>query len=128
MRLKNQFATFGLFLVIGSLAAAQAPQVKVTGTFSSLEYNEESGDLLGAEVYIFVSGGHWVLYQESPGEPVEPSLVKAKVSGDSIEFTVPDISGGKKTFKGKISKSHLIGKFSGSKELIKLPRRKSYWQ
>ena len=69
-----------------------------------------------------------VLFQESIGEPTAPSLVKAKISGDSIEFTVPAVGGGKRTFTGKITKTHLVGKFSGSKEQLKLLRRASYWQ
>ena len=128
MRLKNLILVFGLFLLLGAFLEAQNPTVKLTGTFSNLEYNEEGGDLLGSEVFIFFAGEHWVLYQESIGEPVEPSLVRAKVNGDSIEFTVPDIGGAKKTFKGKITKTHLIGKFSGSKAAVKLARKKSYWQ
>jgi len=117
-----------LSLVIGPLVFAQQPKVKVTGTFSSLEYNQDGGDLNGVEIFIFFAGEHMVLFQESVGEPVVPSLVKAKVNGDTVEFTVPGIGGGRRTFTGKISKTHLVGKFSGSREQLKLLRRSSYWQ
>jgi len=115
---------------ISSFAIAQQTkaQTKVTGIFSDLNYVEEAGDLIGMEVFIFFAGEPRVLYQESAGEPMEPSLVKARIQGDSIEFTVPQLGGGHRTFKGRITKTHLIGKFTGSRETIKLPRRSSYWQ
>ena len=120
--------TFLLALLIGPSVFAKQPKVKITGTFSSLEYNQEGGDLNGVEIFIFFAGEHMVLFQESVGEPVAPSLVRAKVNGDSVEFTVPGLGGGKRTFTGKISKTHLVGKFSGAKEQLKLLRRSSYWQ
>ena len=128
MNFKSIIKSAFLGLALASAGAAEQPKVHVPGIYSSLDFNDEAGDLNGIEVFIFFAGEHMVLYQESVGEPVAPSLVKAKVNGDSIQFTVPGIAGGKRTFKGTITKSHLIGKFIGSNETIKLPRKNSYWQ
>ena len=128
MNFKNIIKSVFLGLVVASSGAAEKPKVHIPGIYSSLDFNDEAGDLNGMEVFIFFAGEHMVLYQESVGEPVAPSLVKAKVNGDSIQFTVPGIGGGKRTFKGTITKSHLIGRFVGSNETIKLPRKNSYWQ
>ena len=128
MNFKNIIKSVFLGLVVASSGAAEKPKVHIPGIYSSLDFNDEAGDLNGIEVFIFFAGEHMVLYQESVGEPVAPSLVKAKVNGDSIQFTVPGIGGGKRTFKGTITKSHLIGRFVGSNETIKLPRKNSYWQ
>ena len=117
-----------LGLAVASAGAAEQPKVHVSGTYSSLAFNDEAGDLNGIEVFVFFAGEHMVLFQESIGEPVAPSLVKAKVDGNSIQFTIPGIGGGKRTFKGTITKTHLIGTFLGSNETIKLPRKNSYWQ
>ena len=117
-----------LGLAVASAGVAEQPKVHVSGIYSSLDFNDEAGDLNGIEVFIFFAGEYMVLYQESVGEPVAPTLVKAKVNADSIQFTIPGIGGGKRTFKGTITKTHLVGKFVGSKETIKLPRKNSYWQ
>lgn len=103
---------------------------QVTGTFSSLKLHKESGDLVGIEVFVFIGAAddYMVLYQESLGEAIKPSLVTAKFDGNNIEFTVPDLFGGQRTFKGKITKTNMVGGWVGSKETIKLPRRNSFWQ
>ncbi len=128
MSLQNTIKSVVLGLSVTSVGFAEQPKVHVSGIYSTLKFNDDAGDLNGIEVFIFVAGEHMVLYQESIGEPVAPSLVKAQVNGDSIQFTVPGIGGGKRTFKGTITKTHLVGRFVGSDELIKLPRKSSYWQ
>jgi hypothetical protein len=125
---QNIIKSVFLGLALASTGVAEQPKVHVSGIYSNLDFNDEAGDLNGIEVFIFFAGEHMVLYQESVGEPVNPSLVKAKVNGDSIQFTILGIGGGKRTFKGTITKTHLIGKFVGSNETIKLPRKNSYWQ
>ena len=128
MSFQNIIKSAFLGIVLVASGAAEQPKVHIPGIYSSLDFNDEAGDLNGIEVFIFFAGEHMVLYQESVGEPITPSLVKAKVNGDSIQFTVPSIGGGKRTFKGTITKTHLVGKFVGSNETIKLPRKNSYWQ
>jgi hypothetical protein len=52
--------------------------------------------------------------------------VKATVSRNNIEFTLPDSMGGH--FKGYVTEKALIGKFERFSEQTRLLRRKSYWQ
>jgi hypothetical protein len=119
------------------LVHAKPPEIQLTGVFSSLKYNQEGGDLLGIEAFIFYGGGeYWLLFQDSDGSPNKPQLVKANVSEDSLEFTILDswvLADGKiesrnRNFKGVISKTHILGKFNDSNETIRLSRKKSYWQ
>lgn len=126
----NNFLRFAVILSCSSsLVFAQTPAVNTTGVFSDLEYYEEGGDLVGTELFIFIAGGHMVLFQESLGEPMQPHLVKANVNGDRIEFSLPDDSSGeKRVFNGKFTKTGIIGNWVGSNEKFELPLRKSYWQ
>ena len=138
MHLKNLIWVACLTLWFGTAVQGKQPEVRVTGVFSSLEYNREGGDLLGIEVFIFYGGGgeYWLLFQESNGEPDTPQLVKASVSREVIQFTISEstvsgdgkVDSGSRTFKGRITKTQIIGKFTDSNETIKLPRKKSYWQ
>ena len=111
--------------------AAPAEHVRVTGTYSNLEYNEEAGDLVGVEVKIVpVSGGRLqpaVLVSE--GEPAPMFLVDVRVSGSTVTFTVPGGEEGR-TFQGSISAKGLKGTItyaSGVKQVVTLPRRCGYW-
>jgi len=122
--------TIALFGSMNFTAATEPkPQIKITGTFSDMGFVEESGDVVGTEITILFGGNtYWVLYHEAEGQPAEPKLVKAKVNGTSIEFTVQGLSGKPRIFKGKITKSNLTGSLLGLNESMKLPRKKSYWQ
>jgi len=67
---------------------------------------------------------------------MESRTVKASVSGEAIQFTISEstvsaddkVDSRNRTFKGRITKAQIIGKFTDSTETIKLPRKKSYWQ
>lgn len=116
-----------LFLAVVAFAA-NAQSVQVTGFFSNMEYFDETGDVVGMEVFIlYSSGGYWVLFQDAQGAPAAPVLVKAAITGDALEFTLP-ASAGLGSFKGQVTASALVGKFSGMQKAIRLPRAKSYWQ
>lgn len=128
MRISKISLISTLCLLLLFTIAAKQPNVKVTGTFSSFEYHRDSGDLAGTEVFIFYARNYWVLYQESEGEPGTPFLVEAKMNGDKIEFSVPANDGNKRNFKGRITNKYLMGTFDGDNNLIKLPRKRSYWQ
>lgn len=121
-----------LFLISPALAENFKP-----GTYSSFEYHEESGDLLGVEIYIIPAGaGYWALFQESQGEPAAPVLVPADVGGDVITFNLPDTgSGYAGRFAGKfLEDGQLVGKFDNSaiapdgSELFRLRYGPGYWQ
>jgi hypothetical protein len=121
-----------LALVVFSSAAAPAskqPKPKPTGMFSDMEYNDEGGDLLGTEVFItYARDGYFVVYQSSEGEPITPVVVPATVSGTSIKFVIPNTADPRGSFSGTIDTRELTGSFSGSKEIIHLKRKASYWQ
>jgi hypothetical protein len=73
-----------------------------------------------------MEGQYWAYVQQAEGVPEPPNLVKATVSGDRIEFTLPDSQGGQ--FVGRISAKALVGKFDKFYDKLVLPRSKSYWQ
>jgi hypothetical protein len=124
------FILVAVLLFIAVQNAASQSAVKKTGTFSSMEYNEEGGDLLGEEIRIVhtISGPQGVI-QFSGGEPSELVLVNIDFRGDSLYFQIP--SGEYKgLFQGKISKNTLVGslKMPGKREIgISLKRKRSYW-
>ena len=117
-------------MVASSAAAAPASkQPKPTGMFSDMQYNDEGGDLLGTEVFItYAHDGYFVVYQSSEGEPITPVVVPATISGTSITFVVPKTADPRGSFSGTIGAKELTGSFSGSKEIVHLKRKASYWQ
>jgi hypothetical protein len=123
-------------LAVLSLAAtAWAEKVRVTGCFTNMHWVADAGDVLGMEVRILyslnpdgVSGDYWVLFQDAQGAPAAPVLVKATVTGQTLEFAVPASSGAEGTFKGVVTETALEGMFSGVQNPIRLPRGKSYWE
>lgn len=110
-------------------AAPDSKQAKPTGMFSDMQYNNEGGDLLGTEVFItYAHDGYFVVYQSSEGEPITPVVVPATISGTSITFVVPKTADPRGSFSGTIGAKELTGSFAGSKEIIHLKRKASYWQ
>ncbi|WKE66661.1 hypothetical protein PVT67_05295 [Gallaecimonas kandeliae] len=114
-----------------SLPANAKDLPRISGIYSNLEYNEEGGDFLGMEVFIFPSGGegaYKALVQIAEGGFPFSALVSVKVAGLQVEFTLP--KGGEYSgvhFSGSIRKNELILlENQGSKEHLK--RGKSYWQ
>ena len=91
--------------VVGAIAlsrTADAELVRYNGTYSSFEYNEEGGDLLGAELRIVkVRGGYEGTFQFAEGSPDHLALIKVETQGDSIRFVVPDTSDYAGEFQGK---------------------------
>ena len=121
--------TFIIFsLCYGSVTTAKLP-FKITGIYSSLYFNNESGDILGEEIMIvFSNKGYIATYQSSEGEPTIPVVTKVNIVNNTIIFTLPppfDIQG---EFIGTISKNMLIGKFKKSNQVLTLERKNSYWQ
>jgi hypothetical protein len=125
-------------LLIGLLATATASAatleaaMKVTGTFSSLAYNNESGDLGGTEISIVVGGGgHYAIVQCSEGSPGIPVVVKVQVQGQRVAFTVPNGSGSgcpEAAYSGTVGAEGLTGRFNGFGDPKLLKRKTSYWQ
>jgi hypothetical protein len=117
-------------VVAWSMHKAQ-PAALVTGTFSNLEYHQESGDLLGTEVRIVPSrDGLKAIVQFSEGEPTVPVVTDVVASGDRVVFRVPAPGSGFDSFEGIVSATELRGTFSyagGATEVITLKRGCSYW-
>ena len=113
------------------LDALSLEQPKYTGTFSSLRYNPESGDLGGVEIRIvYTKSGHQAAIQFSEGAPDELVVVKPSFAGTSIYFEIPEPHSYAGTFSGTIDKKSLKGIFrfkSGGEWKVNLPRKASYW-
>jgi hypothetical protein len=118
-------------VTIAGQSVAQPKKPIVTGTYSSLAYNEAGGDLLGQEIRIvYAAGGYEGTLQIAEGEPSHLIVVKIEVSGAKVSFVIPESSqyGGK--FSGAVDEQSLTGEFqftSGGNEKVRLRRGKSYW-
>ena len=135
MRRKPLRVVVAALAFLSLAATAWAEKVRVTGCFTNMRWVGDAGDVLGMEVRILyslnpdgVSGDYWVLFQDAQGAPQAPVLVKARLSGQALEFTVPASSGDEGTFKGTVTGTALEGAFSGVREPIRLARGKSYWE
>lgn len=122
----------GLLVAATASAATLETAAKVTGTFSSLAFNEESGDLGGTEISIVLGGGgHYAIVQCSEGSPGIPVVVKVQVQGQRVAFSLPKGSGSgciEATYTGTVGAAGLTGQFSGAGEPRLLKRSPSYWQ
>lgn len=121
-----------LVFAANASAAALEEVARITGTFSSLAYNDESGDLGGMEISIVYGGGnHYAVVQCSEGSPGIPFVAEIQVQGSRIRFTLPkDSASGcpEATYNGIVSSEGLRGQFAGLGEPELLRRKSSYWQ
>jgi len=113
-------------------ALSCASENKITGIYSSLEFNEEGGDLLGEELFLVQTrDGYQATFQVSDGGPSALMLVDVDIKGRKVFFEIREgMYAGK--FSGEIKDGKLVGilKFSdGGESKVILPRKeKSYWQ
>ena len=126
----------GVWVVfVGLVPAIDAQQkVKYTGTFTSLEFNQEGGDLLGEEIHIVLTQkGYQGALQISEGEPSQIILVQVVFDqSNSVRFEIPSSSPsyGGGVFDGKIDSLGIKGVLrlkGGVENLIKWKRGRSYW-
>ena len=126
------FAIFITFFISNSYSN----DLKSTGIYSSLSYNNEGGDLLGIEILVFLGDiGYFVLFQSAEGEPYRPEVIPAKINGNIIKFTLSDKNKGYSgEFIGEFNSTGLSGQFSNGqlspfgKKKVKLLKGQSYWQ
>lgn len=124
------FSIVLLSLIPVGHAADRTPSV--IGFFSDMRYIEEAGDVVGTEVHIVLArGGHYAVVQCAQGEPGMPVVVPVKVTGQQVEFEIPDREDnlccpGK--FRGTVSKAALTGKFDACDDQLTLKRGRSYWR
>jgi hypothetical protein len=101
-----RFLLIFLLLIPLSVRAEDAP---ITGTYSSLYYNEEGGDLLGAEVTIIKRAkGYEAEFQVAQGGRPDKVTVPVSVKGNRISFTIPKPEDGSGFYSGKIIKAGLL--------------------
>jgi hypothetical protein len=121
-----------LYLVVGGAIGSAGPPLKVAGTFSSLAYNAEGGDLIGYEVRIVPTNeGLKALVQVAQGDSGKVYLVGVDQKGDVLSFDVPLSSNIHGRFEGTVSPNGLDGKISyptGAIERVSLKRTTSYWE
>jgi hypothetical protein len=121
-----------LCLVVGGPIVSAAPPLKVAGTFSSLAYNAEGGDLIGYEVRIIPSNeGLKALVQVAQGDSGKVYLVGVDQKGNVLSFDVPLSSNVHGRFEGTVSLNGLDGTISypsGAIEQVSLKRTTSYWE
>jgi hypothetical protein len=126
---------FGLLaiVVLATVAAAgeKKPVVRVAGTYTNLEYHEESGDLVGVEVKIVpVDDGFQAAVLVSEGAPQPLVVVTVSAKGGAVRFDVPGQNGTSWSFIGTIGAKALTGTItyeSGYRQKIVLQRRCGYW-
>ena len=86
---------FAAALLVGvcQLCEAAPPKLRITGIYSDLKYNEETGDLLGMELLVRPGEGdtlHWrALFQIAEGEGPTAVIVDLQPVADHFEFRVP---------------------------------------
>jgi len=113
------------------LLSSAAVNADVTGIYSSYKFSSESGDLIGAEMFITEGvSSHFATIQCSEGGGGNPILVPLKVAGDIIEFTVPEeTSTGCRAgeYRGTVTDQGLHLHNLKFNVKIFLPRGKSFW-
>lgn len=124
-----------LCLLIGALNTHAVAAERVTGIYSNMTFNKESGDVSGIEVFVvFSRDGFKAIFQDAEGSPSVPVIVPVVMKGSDISFDLPERSGYSGKFVGRISNGKLVGSFltgavgKEGKPEITLKRGKSYWQ
>ena len=123
--------TAALFFIISTQSAYGVEPAQLRGTYTSLAYHQEAGDLLGYEVrFIPTKGGTRAVVQMAEGEPDEVYVVEVKASGNDVAFDMPMSAKERARFTGKLGKNRLVGVIafpSGASEQISLNKGVSYW-
>ena len=122
-----------LVLMLSVFSPVQAEGQKISGIYSNLHFNEEGGDLLGMEVFLFPSGprselAYSAFVQIAEGGAPYGVVVQVSVANGHISFSLPagSVYAGMK-FNGIFTDSELVlTDNNGNKEHLK--HGNSYWQ
>jgi hypothetical protein len=130
--IRKIFIVSFLLTLIFSFNVAYGDELReYTGTYSTLQYNEEGGDLIGEEIRIvFTKSGHKAIIQIAEGVPSELIVVPITLEKGILYFKINNDILYDGVFKGKINKKGIKGvlKFKTGGEMeLNLPRKKSYW-
>lgn len=121
-----------LFLFTSEKFAFAIQNESFVGTFSSLIYNAQSGDLTGYEVHLIPTNlGLKAVVQVAEGDAGRLYVVDATIKGDEIELRIPLVSGAAGLFKGRLSGGGIDGSISfpsGFVEKVFLKKTRSYWE
>lgn len=121
-------------VVLGVPLNAQKPDVDATGVFGRLEYHEQSGDVLGLEVFV-VKGrsGYFATVQVAEGVPDDPVVIPITVEGAVVSFSLR-VANNVIRYRGTVRADGLYGKFDNNAFSTRddghflLKRGQSYWQ
>jgi hypothetical protein len=120
-----------------SLLATADPAVAskrdpLIGTYSSLSFNPQSGDVNGYEVRIVPThGGKQAVVQVAEGDAGKLYVVDVVKKSGVVEFEVPLTPEHKVKFSGRLTAEGLTGSFvhpTGVIERVTLKRSVSYWE
>lgn len=118
-----------LVLTLLSIRAGEAS--RITGTYTSMHFNKEGGDLLGQELKIVLTRkGYQGALQFAEGGPGQLIIVDIQTEGNKISFTISDSYPEAGQFSGTIQGGIIRGVFrfkGGGEERVELKRGKSYW-
>ena len=134
MTLTHRAVTYMFFLIVVLtwIGVSNSKEIQYTGTFSSLQYYKESGDLGGVELRIvFTRSGYQGVLQIAEGSPGELRLIPRIIfNKDKISFKIEEPRKYKGVFEGTISQEGIIGVFTyetGGVSRLNLKRKQSYW-
>jgi len=122
---------FILFFIFFSTEITASEMSDKRGIFSSMQYYEEAGDLVGEELFIFPGcGDYCVLFQIATGGFPYAELLPLKVDGNKISFSLSDNRYKGTSFSGEVMKDKIKGSlnFNGVENKVTYTRGKSYWQ
>lgn len=120
-----------LLLPLSSAVAAKEGD-GIAGTYSSLKYSHESGDLSGYEIQIVpVTNGYRVVLQLAEGEVTDVVVADASIDESGrILASFPLRAGGSCRLRARLDGGKLVGvlsfDMSGDVELT-VPRSSGYW-
>lgn len=125
----------GLLLFSNCAPILAQPPVRLTGMYSDMSFNNESGDVNGIEIFLVATrAGYAVVFQDAEGSPAVPVVVPATLKHGDIIFSLPPREGYYGQFIGHVAGGMLVGHFvdgqsatSGGRD-FRLRRRDSYWQ
>lgn len=120
-----------LLLVLTPLSVRAQRASRITGTYTSMYFNKEGGDLLGEELKIVLtSKGYQGALQFAEGEPSELMIVDVQIEGNKVSFIIPATYAYAGQFSGTIQNGVIRGMFrfkGGGQEVVELKKGKSYW-
>src|SRR5687767_10195699 len=92
----------------------QARTASPTGLFGRLEYNRESGDVGGLEVFlVYGRSGYLAVIQDAQGVPEDPVVVRVVMNQNrtALAFEWTNRHGGTLKYQGTIRRDGLYGRF-----------------